>query len=131
MAKYVYPAIFEKEENGCYSIRFPDIPGCYTSGASLEDGVYMANDALCLMLYDLEERGIDIPPASDIENMQVAQGEFATLIACDTVEYRKFFNSKAVKKTLTIPAWLNTMAEREDINFSAVLQNALKAELHI
>lgn len=131
MAKYVYPAIFEKEGNGCYSIRFPDIPGCYTSGDSLEDGVYMANDALCLMLYDLEERGIDIPPASDIKNILVAQGEFTTLIACDTVEYRKFFNSKAVKKTLTIPAWLNTMAEREDINFSAVLQKALQAELHI
>lgn len=53
-------------------------------------------------------------------------GEFATLISCDTLEYRKFYDNRAVKKTLSIPAWLNTMAEREDINFSAVLQDALK-----
>lgn len=131
MAKYVYPAIFTKEENNYYSIRFPDIPGCYTSGDSLEDGVYMANDALCLMLYDLEERGVEIPPASDIGCIKVGDGEFTSLIACDTVEYRKFFNNRSVKKTLTIPAWLNTLAEREDINFSSVLQKALKAELHI
>lgn len=131
MAKYVYPAVFTQEEDGGYSIRFPDIPGCYTSGTSLEDGVFMANDALCLMLYDMEEREIDIPPASDIGKVETEKDEFVTLVACDTVEYRKFFNNRAVKKTLTIPAWLNTLAEREDINFSSVLQKALKAELHI
>jgi len=54
-----------------------------------------------------------------------------TLIRCDTIEYRKFFDNRAVKKTLTIPAWLNTMAERQGVNFSMILQNALKAELHI
>lgn len=131
MSKYVYPAIFAKEDNGSYSIRIPDIPGCYTAGDTLEDGLYMANDALCLMLYDMEERGIDIPPASDIRSISVGAGEFSTLVACDTLEYRKYFEARAVKKTLTIPAWLNTLAERNDINFSAVLQKALKSELKL
>ena len=54
-----------------------------------------------------------------------------TLIACDTVEYRRYYDNKAVKKTLSIPSWLNTMAERQDVNFSSVLQKALKADLGI
>lgn len=128
--RYVYPAVFEKEETG-YSIYFPDIEGCYTQGDTLEDGIEMANDALCLMLYDMEESGKAIPAASDITKIKLGENEFATLIACDTLEYRKFFDNKAVKKTLTIPSWLNTMAERKDVNFSAVLQKALKAELNI
>ena len=83
------------------------------------------------MLYEMEENGKAIPKASGIKDLELAENEFATLVACDTLEYRKFYNSKAVKKTLSIPAWLNTMAEKEDINFSAVLQKALKAELNI
>lgn len=131
MAKYVYPAIFTPEEDGGYSIRIPDIPGCYTAGRDLADGIYMASDALCLMLYDMEEDGADIPAASNIADIKTEGEEFVTLVACDTVEYRKFFDSRAVKKTLSIPAWLNTLAERENVNFSAVLQQALKKELHI
>ena len=63
--------------------------------------------------------------------VETEQGEFVSLVTCDTLEYRKYYDNKAVKKTLTIPAWLNTMAEREGINFSAVLQSALKKELHV
>ena len=54
-----------------------------------------------------------------------------SLVCCDTIEYRKLYNNKAVKKTLTIPAWLNTLAERADLNFSSVLQDALKLRLDI
>lgn len=131
MAKYVYPAVFVPEEEGGYSIYFPDLNGCYTQSQTLEEGLNMANDALCLMLYDMEERNQLIPKASNIRDVKTNGDEFATLIYCDTIEYRKFFNSKAVKKTLTIPAWLNTIAEREGINFSAVLQKALKKELNL
>jgi len=91
----------------------------------------MANDALCLTLYDMEENNQSIPKASSIRDIKTNGDEFTTLISCDTIEYRKFFNSKAVKKTLTIPAWLNSMAEREEINFSAVLQKALRSELNL
>lgn len=131
MAKYVYPAVFTPEKEGGFFINFPDLEGCYTQGETLEDGLTMANDVLCLMLYDMEETGKDIPKASNIKEIMTSGEAFTTLVSCDTIEYRKYFNNKAVKKTLSIPAWLNTMAEREDINFSAVLQKALKAELHI
>ena len=131
MAKYIYPAVFTLEDEGGYSINFPYIESCYTSAETLEEGLKMAEDVLCLMLYEMEENGKAIPKASGIKDLELAENEFATLVACDTLEYRKFYNSKAVKKTLSIPAWLNTMAEKEDINFSAVLQKALKAELNI
>ena len=130
MAKYVYPAIFTKEENG-FSIRFPDLDGCFTEGDTIAEGLEMAKDALCLMLYDKEECGDVIPTASQLSDIKVEAEEFKTLIMCDTLEYRKFFDSKAVKKTLTIPNWLNNMAERQGINFSMTLQNALKQQLNI
>jgi hypothetical protein len=79
----------------------------------------------------MEERKAEIPEASAITGLACAPGSFSSLIECDTMEYRRYFDNKAVKKTLSIPAWLNTMAEKEDINFSAVLQKALKAELRI
>ncbi len=129
--KYVYPAIFTAEENGYYSVRFDDIEGCFTSGLGIEESITMAEDALCFMLYTMERDGEEIPKATDIKEVAVEENEFVSLIRCDTVEYRKFFNNKAVKKTLSIPAWLNEMAEKKDINFSAVLQNALKQQLNI
>lgn len=130
MAEYVFPAIFTKEENG-YSIVFPDFDSCYTSAEKLTEGMTMASDVLCLTLYGLEEEGRDIPKPSDISDLKVPEGSFATLVFCDTIEYRKFYDNRSVKKTLTIPSWLNTMAERHNINFSTTLQTALKKELNI
>lgn len=130
MSKYVYPAIFKSEEGG-YSIRFPDLKNCFTQSDDMVSGLEAAADVLCLMLYDLEESGEPIPAASDLKSVKVNEGELVTLVACDTLQYRRLYNSKAVKKTLTIPAWLNTMAEREGINFSQVLQNGLKNELNV
>lgn len=127
---YVYPAIFAKEAAG-YSIRFPDFESCYTSAETVNEGLELAVDVLCLVLYDLEEKQAAIPLPSDISTLHCAENEFSTLVGCDTLAYRKFYDSKAVKKTLSIPAWLNTMAERENINFSATLQNALKETLNI
>ena len=132
--KYAYPAIFTKED-GVYSVSFPDIEECVTCGDTLPDAIRMAEDALCLTLYDREEDNEDIPNPSDI---RAIANEFSnddnaiiSMVFCDTLEYRKLYNNKAVKKTLTIPAWLNTMAERQEINFSTILQNALKRELNI
>lgn len=130
MAKYIYPAVFVKDGES-YTVQFPDLDACYTQGEDLQDAYDMANDVLCLTLYRLEEKGAPIPPASDVAAISVPQDAFVSLVACDTLEYRKFYDNRAVKKTLTIPAWLNTMSEREGVNFSAVLQNALKQELHL
>lgn len=130
MAKYAYPAIFTKEEKG-YSVAFPDIDGCFTCGDTLPEAMKMAEDALCLMLYDCEEEGDEIPPVSDMKAVQANTSEVVSLVFCDTVAYRKLYDGKAVKKTLTIPNWLNTLSERAGINFSLVLQEALKAKLDI
>lgn len=130
MAKYLYPAVFSKEgEMIC--VRFPDLESCYTQGEDIQDAYDMASDVLCLTLYGLEEEGAEIPPASSMADVRITDGEFVSLVSCDTLEYRKYYDSKAVKKTLTIPAWLNTMSERKGLNFSAVLQTALKNELNI
>ncbi len=130
MSKYIYPAIFSSDGR-FINVRFPDFESCYTQGDSIQDAYDMATDVLCLSLYNLEEEKADIPPASDISKIRVDGDEFVSLVSCDTLEYRQYYDNKAVKKTLTIPSWLNTMSEREGINFSAVLQSALKCELNI
>ena len=102
MNKYVFPAVFRKEKKGYY-IYFPDVDACFTQGNDLQDGLDMANDVLCMTLYDMEENGKAIPVPSDPAAIKTNAGEFVTLVGCDTLEYRKFHNSKAVKKTLTVP----------------------------
>ena len=131
MAKYVYPAIFTKEDEGGYSIKFPDLQGCYTQGEDMRDGLEMANDVLCFTLYDLEEEKKAIPEPSDPLKIELDENSFVSLVNCDTLECRKFFKKNSVKKTLTIPAWLNSMAEQKGVNFSQILQNALKEHLNV
>ena len=131
MAKYVYPAIFTEEENGLYSVFFPDLEGCYTSGDDLKDAFAMAEDVLAFTLYDYESSGEDIPEPSTMDSIKVKKNEFVNFVLADTLAYQKMHNNKAVKKTLSIPEWLNEMAAAENINFSQVLQNALKEQLHV
>lgn len=125
MAKYVYPAIFTPEEDGSYSIVFPDLEGCYTCGDNLEDGIEMAEDALALVLYGYEKDGREIPAPSARSAFSVSGNDFVNFIACDTMKYRKMYNNKSVKKTLTIPEWLNEAACAMGLNFSQILQEAL------
>lgn len=125
MAKYAYPAIFTPEEGGSFSIVFPDLESCYTCGDSLSDGIEMAEDALALVLYGYEKDGREIPSPSDPAALSLSANEFVNWIACDTLKYRKMYNNKAVKKTLTIPEWLNESATNMGLNFSQVLQDAL------
>lgn len=131
MAKYIYPAIFTPEANGQFSICFPDIENCFTCGDNLEDGISMAEDVLSLMLVQLEDKGHNIPAASAINNLSTKDGAFATYISCDTTAYRRLMNNTAVKKTLTIPSWLNDSAIAAGLNFSQVLQDALKQQLNV
>lgn len=131
MAKYVYPAVFTAESGGGYSVVFPDIDGCFTQGGDAADALEAANDALCLMLYHMEKDGRNIPAPSDIRALKAKKGGFVSLVSCDTVEYKKFYDNKAVKKTLSIPSWLNEMAEAEHINFSSLLKEALMSKLNV
>lgn len=130
MGKYIYPAIFKKDGN-FYTVHFPDLESCYTQGENLQEAYEMASDILCLTLYHLEEEEATIPSASEVTAIPTREGEFVSLVDCDTLEYRQYYDNKAIKKTLTIPSWLNTLSEREGVNFSAVLQTALKNTLHI
>ena len=131
MAQYIYPAIFTPESEGGYSVRFPDLAGCFTSGEDLQDSLNMARDALSVMLVALEDEKGTIPEPSFINSIKIKKNEFATLISADTMVYRHTLNNAAVKKTLSIPSWLNDAAIKAGINFSQVLQDALKTQLNL
>jgi predicted RNase H-like HicB family nuclease len=130
MARYVYPAVFTAEEDG-YSINFPDLESCYTCGDNLADGIVMAEDVLALTLYHYEKEGKSIPTPSEPKDLELNENEFVNLIVADTIVYQKRYNTKAVKKTLTIPEWLNEMASKANINFSQLLQEALTEKLNV
>jgi predicted RNase H-like HicB family nuclease len=125
MNKYSYPAIFTPEENGAYSVFFPDFENCYTCGDNIADSIYMAEDVLAFTIYSLQKENKPLPEPSNISSISTSEGEFVNYIACDTLEYCKRNSSKSVKKTLTIPEWLNEAATQLNVNFSQVLQDAL------
>ena len=132
MAKYVYPAVFEPdEEAGGYCVYFPDIEGCYTQGENIAEAIEMAQDALCLMLYDMEKKGVDLPVASTPSDIKAKPGEVVNLVTCDTRYYKHYFESKSVKVNVTLPLWLKEEGERKHVNFSQVLQNGVKEYLQI
>lgn len=126
-----YPAIFQTEENGSYSVFFPDITGCNTCANNLQEAYDMAFDALGIMLTYFEEESLPIPEPSDPTDVQLEQNQFIAIIRFDYIEYKKKVSTKAVKKTLSIPEWLNEAALQANINFSNVLQEALKQKLNI
>lgn len=129
--KYVYPAVFAPEEEGGYSVYFPDISMGATQGETLVECMDAAEkflgDALCF----IEDEKRDIPKFSATADIGVGDGDIVTLISVDTLEYRKKYDNKAIKKTLTIPSWLNVAAEAANLNFSQTLQRALKEELQM
>lgn len=127
--KYVYPAIFTPLPTGEYDVRIPNLPGCITCGKDLVDAIEMAEDATAMWLCDAEDNQESIPAPS--EELSVAEPQFISLIVADTDAYRKENDNRAVKKTLTIPSWLNFKAEKANINFSQTLQNALIKELGV
>jgi predicted RNase H-like HicB family nuclease len=124
--KLTYPACFYKDdESGAYAVEVPDLPGCATGGDSLADAILMGIDAASgWVLTELEE-GRPIPPASAIDAIKPDSHGFVSLLALDMDTYAERYGNKAIRKNLTIPAWLNTFAEANQINFSQVLQNSL------
>ena len=123
--KLFFPAIFAIENEGGFSISFPDLDGCFTQGETMEEAYEMASDALGLYLSVLEDEKRSIPTPSEPNNIHLNSNEFVVVIEFNMLEYRKKHNSKAIKKTLTIPQWLNEAAIERNINFSQVLQEAL------
>lgn len=124
MSRYYYPAVFSKEGEG-YNVNFPDLEGCFTCGDDLSDALYMAKDVLACFLCDCEIDNVEFPKPSEAKDIKLKKDEFVNYIVCDTEEYRKYYKKISVKKTLTIPEWLNEAALARNVNFSQVLQEAL------
>lgn len=123
----VYPAIFTFDGN-YYNVDFIDLKGCSTFGDSIQNAYLMAQDAMGLFLDELT----DFPnPTLDFSSFNLQNNQFVSFVSIDMDEYRKKYNNKAMKKTLTIPVWLNNLSEKNNINFSQVLQEALKQKLGI
>jgi len=128
--KYVYPAVFTPlEKDSGYDVYVPDLPYVRTCGGTLAEAIEMAEDAVSMWLWDAENKKEDIPPPSKALTHEPPQ--FVSMVKADTDAYRRQNDNRAVKKTLTIPAWLNTEAEKAHISFSGVLQSALKEHLGI
>ena len=130
MDRMFYPAIFHKAEEGGFWVTFPDVPECMTQGEDMEQAYEMAFDALGLSLTTMEAEGEMFPSPSKPEKVQVEDG-ILVVIEFNLAEYRRKNCSRAVKKTLSIPEWLNEAAIRENINFSQTLQEALMVKLGI
>ena len=128
--KLVYPAIFKKEEKG-YSVVFPDLLGCCTQGDTLEEAIEMAEDAALGWLLTALEENEEIPKATNVNDIELEnESEFISLLLLNLSAYsEKHSSRKSVKKTLTIPFWLNERAERLKINFSKTLQDALMTKI--
>ena len=125
--KLVYPAILTPYEDGTggYAVEFPDLPGCVTGGDNMADAMFMAEDAASGWVLTELEDGKKAPEATAINKVKTEPGQFVSLVALDMDAYAAKYGNNAVKKTLTIPAWLNTFVEQNGISCSRVLQDAL------
>lgn len=139
----IYPAYFYKNraEVG-YTVVFPDLKGCVTGGETIEEAFEMAADALGAYLYEFYAKPEEMPLPSELRTLELTKDSeeelyydfsesFKNLIGLDLTEYVRKCESKIVKKTLTIPSYLNEMAKEKGINFSKLLQEALKAEFDL
>lgn len=126
--KYVYPVIFYKDEKKI-GVTVPDIFGCHTFGKNMAEAIEMAQDVIEMILVSYENDNQEIPQASDIDSIKKDSDTIAvSLVVADTDKWRQENDNKAVKKTLSIPSWMNKKAEAKGINFSQCLQDALRAQ---
>jgi predicted RNase H-like HicB family nuclease len=121
--EYVYPAIFHANEDGSYTVTYPDLPGCITEGKSLGNALFMAQDVLKLWLGYLADKKQNIPQASSIDAIQAGTGEFINFIRVDVKDER------AVKRTVSIPRWMDDEVIKAGLSLSRVLQDALTNKL--
>lgn len=132
MKKYVYPVCLYPNNSG-YTVIVPDLPGCVTEGTTIADALEQAIDAASGWVLDELEDGKSAPTPSDASEIKADEYEngFVSVIMLDIEAYAEKYGQKAVRKNCTIPAWLNTAAEKAHLNFSQILQAALQEQLHI
>jgi predicted RNase H-like HicB family nuclease len=124
--QYVYPAHFINEDNGSISVLFPDLDGCQTYDDTIEGAMLMAKDALEGYIDTYFNLGKSIPKPSELSKLEIDSG-ILMLVVADVVNMTE--ENRPVKKTLTIPKWLDREAKKARLNFSGVLQEALKERL--
>lgn len=130
MNKLFYPALFHRAEEGGFWVSFPDFPECSTEGDDMTQAYEMAVEAMGLALVNRKEEGEKIPQPTEVDKISVGGGTLV-IIEFDMLDYQRKHNSRAVKKTLSIPEWLNEEAIALGVNFSQVLQEALMSKLNI
>jgi predicted RNase H-like HicB family nuclease len=128
--KYIFPAIFSYADDGI-SIEFPDLPGCLPCADTTEEAFTNSKEAMALHLYTSEQDNETLPEPTSIEKIKTNSNQVATLIEVWIPIYREAIENKSIKKTLTIPKWLNDAAEENHVNFSQVLQDGLKKTLGV
>lgn len=129
--KLFYPAIFHKAEEGGFWVSYPDLPECFTEGDDMEQAYDMSVEALGLALASREEMKEPIPMPSSPDAVTVGADSFLVVVEINLLAYKKRNNAKAVKKTLSIPEWLNDEAIAAKLNFSQILQEALISKLEL
>lgn len=128
---YKFPAILERGDKDNFGVYFPDLPGCVTVEDTAEDAIQSAKDALSLHIYGMEADGDEIPKPSNVFDLKPGKNETTIIVEVYMPAFREKIRGRSVKKTLTIPSWINAEAERNGVNFSAVLLKGLKQELNI
>lgn len=131
MSEWVnYPAIFTFDDDGI-SVHFPDVEGCFTCGGTVSEANKNAKEALGLHLYGMEKDQEIFPKGSGLQEIKTNDNQSIVIVEVYMPSYRDHINNKSVKKTLTLPKWLNDLAEENNVNFSRVLQEALKKYLGV
>ena len=127
--RYFYPAVFTYEPGKEIAVDFPDLK-CATSGVN-DDALLSARELLGCVLFGMEEDGEEIPDPTPLAKVEMQQNERAVLVDVYMPSIRQAHINRSVNRTVTLPAWLNAAALERNINFSQVLQDALKAQLHL
>jgi predicted RNase H-like HicB family nuclease len=130
--KYIYTAVFTPNEYLTkFYARVPDLPGCITTGSSLQDAIDQIADAASGWLIVAEDEGLEIAPPTPQSEIVTEKGDFLSLISIDTIAYRSLTDTRAVRKNVSLPAWMAAMADKRGINCSQVLQDGLLAKLNV
>lgn len=127
----LYYAIFEVDDDGAVNVSFPDLQGAYTFGSDMHEALAMAKEVAAGWLINAEDDGEELPVATDFKSIEVPKGSLLVPIEVDLDFYRKKFDSTPIKKTLTIPTYLNDLGNKAGINFSQTLTEALKEKLGV
>jgi len=128
---YVYPVVFNRLDEGGYCVYAPDFKGCITEADDYAEGIAKIRDGLCGMLYMLERDKQPIPEPTDVFKIEHSQGDIVTLVDAPLDEYRRRIGAKAVRRTISIPEWLDELATQSNISLSQITQEALRQKLNI